>query len=84
MSPLKINKITTIKSSLNKVKKLFKMKTIEKELEQSKSYLSIALNGKEHGEWNWNFDSNEIEMSSDAQALLGYDKKIELLITILF
>ena len=48
---------------------------MEKELEQSKSYLSIALNGKEHGEWSWNFDSNEIDMSSDAQALLGYDKK---------
>ena len=75
MNLLNIDKIITIKSSLEKVTKLFKMKSMEKELEQSKSYLSIALNGKEHGEWSWNFDSNEIDMSSDAQALLGYDKK---------
>ena len=75
MNLLNIDKIITIKSSLEKVTKLFKMKSMEKELEQSKSYLSIALSGKEHGEWDWKFDSNEIEMSPEAQALLGYDKK---------
>ena len=35
------------------------MSFIEKELEQSKSYLSIAVKGTEPGEWNWDLSINE-------------------------
>ncbi len=75
MNKLNWNKIIPIKSSLNRVAKIFKMTSIEKELEESKSFLSIALNGTEHGEWNWNMFTNEIDLSPEALAILGYEKK---------
>lgn len=74
MNKPQMNKISPIKSSLNKIAKIFKMTSIEKELEQSKSYLSIALKGTENGEWNWNLDTNKIDLSPDAWAILGYEK----------
>lgn len=75
MNKLNWNKIIPIKASLNRVAKIFKMTSIEKELEESKSFLSIALNGTEHGEWNWNMHTNEIDLSPEALAILGYEKK---------
>ena len=74
MNKLNLTKIIPIKSSINRVAKIFKVTSIEKELEQSKSYLSIALKGTEHGEWDWNMNTNEIYLSPDAWAILGYEK----------
>lgn len=48
-------------------------------MEQSKSYLSIALSGSEHGEWSWNMRTDKVCLSSDAQAILGYEKKEKVL-----
>lgn len=66
-------------SGLNNVAKIFKLKSIKEELEQSKSYLSIALRGTEHGEWNWDMSTDEVDLSPDAQAILGYEKKEKVL-----
>lgn len=66
-------------SGLNKITKFFKLKSVEEELEQSKSYLSIALKGTEHGEWSWNMITDVVDLSPDAQAILGYDKKEKIL-----
>lgn len=74
MNKLQLNKINPIKSSINKITKIFQMTSIEEELERSKSYLSIALKGTEHGEWTWNMDTDEIDLSPDAWAILGYEK----------
>ncbi len=66
-------------SGLNNVAKIFKLKSIKEELEQSKSYLSIALRGTEHGEWSWDMSTDEVDLSPDAQAILGYEKKEKVL-----
>lgn len=66
-------------SSLNKIFKIFKLKTLEEELEQSKNDLSIALQDREYGKWDWNMIANEIDISPDLQAILGYDKKRKIL-----
>lgn len=66
-------------SSLNKIFKIFKFKTLEEELEQSKNDLSIALQDREYGKWDWNMIANEIDISPDLQAILGYDKKRKIL-----
>ncbi len=79
MIKLNLNKFNSIKSSLSGVARIFKMASIEKELEESKSFLSIALEGTGHGEWNWNMYTNEIDLSTDAWAILGYDKKGKVL-----
>ena len=79
MNKLNISKIIPFKSSLNKVKKVFKVTSIEKELEQSKSYLSIALKGTGHGEWSWNMSTDEIDLGPDAHEILGYEKKGKIL-----
>ena len=79
MNKPSIDKILPIKSGLNKLSKIFKITSVEKELEQSKSYLSIALNGTEHGDWNWNMETDEMEFSPDAQAILGYEEKVKKL-----
>lgn len=60
---------------LNKVTRIFKVKSIEEELEQSKSCLSIALKGTEHGEWSWNMQTDKVDLSQDVQAILGYEKE---------
>jgi len=79
MSNIINRKTNPLKSGFDKVAKILKLTSIEKELEQSKSYLSIALQGIEHGEWNWNMSTNEIDLSPDAQAILGYEKKGKVL-----
>ena len=79
MSNLNNKKTNPLKSGFDKVTKILKLTSIEKELEQSKSYLSIALQGTEHGEWNWDMSTNEIDLSPDAQAILGYEKKGKVL-----
>ena len=66
-------------SSLNKIFKIFKLKTLEEEMEQSKNDLSIALQDREYGKWDWNMIANEIDISPDLQAILGYDKKRKIL-----
>lgn len=66
-------------SGLNNVAKIFKLKSIKEELEQSKSYLSIALKGTEHGEWSWDMNTDLVDLSPDAQAILGYEKKEKVL-----
>ncbi len=71
--------IIPLVSGLSKVTKIFKLKSIEEELEQSKSYLSIALNGTEHGEWSWDMSTDLVDLSPDAQAMLGYEKKEKVL-----
>jgi len=71
--------IIPLTSSLNKIFKIFKLKTLEEELEQSKNDLSIALQGGEYGKWDWNMIANEIDISPDLQAILGYDKKRKIL-----
>jgi PAS domain S-box-containing protein len=67
--------IIQLSSGLNKVAKVFKLKSIEEELEQSKSNLSLAYKGTEHGEWSWNVITDVVDLSPDAQAILGYEKK---------
>ncbi len=67
--------IIPLSSGLTKVVKLFKLKSIEEELEQSKSYLSLAYKGTEHGEWSWDMSTDVVDLSPDAQAILGYEKK---------
>ncbi len=62
-------------SGFNNVAKVFKLKSIEEELEQSKSNLSLAYKGTEHGEWSWNVITDVVDLSPDAQAILGYEKK---------
>ena len=71
--------IIPLTSSLNKIFKIFKFKTLEEELEQSKNDLSIALQDREYGKWDWNMIANEIDISPDLQAILGYDKKRKIL-----
>lgn len=71
--------ISPVVSGFNNIAKIFKIKSIEEELEQSKSYLSIALRGTEHGEWSWDMSTDEVELSPDAQAILGYEKKGKVL-----
>jgi PAS domain-containing protein len=71
--------ISPVISGFNNIAKIFKIKSVEEELEQSKSYLSLALKGTEHGEWSWNMITDEVELSPDAQAILGYDKKEKIL-----
>lgn len=71
--------IIPLVSGLNKVTKIFKLKSIEEELKQSQSYLSIALKGTEHGEWSWDMSTDLINLSPNAQAILGYKKKEKIL-----
>lgn len=73
------NKNIPFSSGLSKVAKIFNIKSIEEELEQSKSNLSIALRGTEHGEWSWNLSTDMVALSPDAQAILGYEKKEKVL-----
>ena len=75
MNKLQQNIIIPFRSRLNRLAKIFKLRSLEEELELANSYLAIALKSTECGKWNWNMFSNDVELSPNAQALLGYEKK---------
>jgi PAS domain S-box-containing protein len=79
MNKLQQKIIIPFRSSLNRLTKIFKLRYLEEELELANSYLSIALKSTECGKWNWHMFSDEIELSPNAQAILGYEKKEKLL-----
>ncbi|MCJ7802373.1 MAG: PAS domain-containing protein [Candidatus Marinimicrobia bacterium] len=71
--------IIPFRSSLNRLAKIFKLRNLEEELELANSYLSIALKSTECGKWNWHMFSDQVELSPNAQAILGYEKKEKIL-----
>ncbi len=73
------NNIIPLVSGFNNVAKIFRLKSINEELEQSKSHLSLAYKGTEHGEWSWDMSTDVVDLSPDAQAILGYEKKEKVL-----
>jgi len=70
---------TAITASLNKIARIFKQSSIKESLEQSRSFISIALKGSEYGKWDWDMISDEVNLSPDAQLILGYDRKEKIL-----
>ena len=79
MNKLQQKIIIPFRSSLNRLTKIFKLRYLEEELELANSYLSIALKSTECGKWNWHMFSHEVELSPNAQAILGYEKKEKIL-----
>jgi len=66
-------------SGLRRLVRKLKSTELKEELDQSNSYLSIALKGTEYGEWSWNMSTDEVILSLYAMGILGYEKKDKIM-----
>lgn len=73
------NNNSAIISSFNKIARIFKLSSMKESLEQSNSFISMALKGSEFGKWDWDMSSDEVNLSPDAQLILGYDRQEKIL-----
>lgn len=73
------SKINSSNPAFDKITKMFNVSKLEKELEQSNYYLSIALKGTSFGRWSWDINSDEITLSPELLELLGF-KNIKIVL----
>ncbi len=79
-----MNKISQVNNSqvlstITKFARTLRSTTVNNKNDESNNLMSFALKGFDFGQWDWNIETDEVNLSPDALLLLGYDKKEKFL-----